>query len=129
MQIITPRVHGILDYLVGAALIAAPFLLDIDGLPALVVQVFGAIAIAYSVITDYPLGVLKLLSYQHHLRVDVVWGVLLAASPWLLGFGHEPARFWICHVGAGVLGMLTPMLSIPLRRALTGPVQQLPSNR
>ena len=99
-------------------------LLDFEPVPATVLRVFCGIAILYSVFTDYELGLFELLSSRIHLRIDFVWGLLLAASPWLLGFGDEPVRVRAIHVAAGLLGMLVPMLSIPLRRSLTSPMQE-----
>jgi len=89
MRIISARGHGVLDYLVAAALLAGPNLLDFEPVPATVLRVFCGIAILYSVFTDYELGLFELLSSRIHLRIDFVWGLLLAASPWLLGFGDE----------------------------------------
>ena len=54
------RIHGVLDYTVGALLIALPFLLGFGGGAQTWVPVaLGAAAIVYSLFTDYELGVKK----------------------------------------------------------------------
>ncbi|WP_309086135.1 SPW repeat protein [Chelativorans sp.] len=93
MQIIPTRTHGVLDYLVGLLLIAAPWLLGFaDGGPAQWVPVIlGLAAIIYSLLTNYELGVVKLIPMPGHLALDIGSGLLLAASPWLFGFADVVA--------------------------------------
>jgi hypothetical protein len=102
MRIIPTRVHGALDYLVGIVLIAAPWVLGFaDGGPEQWVPVvLGAGAIAYSLVTDYELGVARLIPMPVHLGLDLFSGVLLAASPWLFDFADE---VWLPHVLIGLL--------------------------
>src|SRR4051794_24660598 len=97
MRVIPTRVHGVLDYVVGALLIAAPWLFHFNygGAETWVPVVLGAGAILYSLCTDYELGILRLIPMPAHLMLDLGSGVLLALSPWLFGF-HE--RVWAPHV-------------------------------
>ena len=93
------RTHGILDYTVGALMIALPFLLGFGGGPQTWVFVaLGVAALVYSALTDYELGVVKRLQMPLHLWLDALSGVLLAVSPWLLGFDTQ---VWIPHVAVG----------------------------
>jgi hypothetical protein len=122
MRIITPRAHALLDYTVGAFALLAPGLLgfaDIASLPAVVLRTFGVIAIIYSILTRYELGVIRRIPFGVHLKLDFIWGLLLASSPWVLSFYTEGPRVWGVHVALGVLGMLVPVISVPLRRPLT----------
>lgn len=99
---IPTRVHGVLDYLMGALLIASPWLLGFaTGGPEQWVPVAaGATALLYSLLTDYELGVVKRLPMPVHLLLDGIAGVALAASPWLLGFDE---KVWMPHVVFGAL--------------------------
>ncbi|MDB5253617.1 MAG: hypothetical protein JWP27_2786 [Flaviaesturariibacter sp.] len=85
------KTHGILDYIVGALLIAAPWIFNFDGGGAetWVPVILGAGAIVYSLFTNYEMGAVQQLSMRTHLALDLVSGVLLAASPWLFGFADE----------------------------------------
>jgi SPW repeat len=107
VQVIPTRVHGIIDYLVGMLLIAAPWLLGFaDGGPAQWVPVLlGAAAIVYSLLTDYELGIARLISVRAHLVLDALSGMLLLASPWLFGFADVVA--WP-HVVVGAMEILIP---------------------
>ncbi len=105
-----PRVHGIIDYIVGALLILAPFILGFaDGTAAQWVPIIlGAGALLYSLLTDYELGVARVIPMPVHLGLDNASGLLLAASPWLFGFAH---RIWWPHVLVGVSEIVIPLLT------------------
>lgn len=91
MRFIPTRVHGVLDYLVGILLIASPWLFDFDrgGMETWIPVLLGAGALVYSVMTDYEMGLSKALSMRTHLTMDLLSGILLAASPWIFGFADD----------------------------------------
>ncbi|MDQ3555499.1 MAG: SPW repeat protein, partial [Gemmatimonadota bacterium] len=99
------RIHGVLDYLLGALLIASPWLLGFGrgGAETWVPVGVGAGVLVVSLFTDYELGLVRRIGMPVHLWLDGLAGALLAASPWLWGF--DP-RVWIPHVAFGVLAML-----------------------
>lgn len=105
MRFIPTRVHGILDYLVGLALIAAPWLFGFaDNETARWVTIaIGATAILYSLLTDYELGIVRAIPMSAHLGLDFMSGALLAVSPWLFGFSEE---VWIPHVIVGAFEII-----------------------
>lgn len=102
MRFIPTTVHGVLDYLVGALLIAAPWLLGFaNGGPEQWIPVaLGAGALVYSLLTNYELGVARVIPMRTHLLLDLMSGVLLAVSPWLFGFAD---RVWVPHLVFGLL--------------------------
>ena len=103
------RIHGVLDYTVGALLVALPFLLGFGGGPQTWVMVaLGAAVIAWSLFTDYELGVVKRLQMPVHLWLDGIGGVLLAISPWVLGFD---AQVWIPHVALGLFSVAAAVVT------------------
>lgn len=103
------RTHGMLDYTVGALLIALPFLLRLGGGPQTWVFVgAGVAALVYSAFTDYELGVVKRLQMPVHLWLDAISGVFLAVSPWLFGFDNE---VWIPHVALGALEIVAAVIT------------------
>ena len=104
MRIIPTRVHGVLDYLMGVVLIAAPWVLGFaDGGPETWVPVIlGAGVIAYSLLTDYELGAIRTLPMSVHLILDFLGGAVLAVSPWLFGFADDVG---VPHLVLGILEM------------------------
>jgi len=108
LRMIPTSVHGAVDYLTGGALLAAPKVLGIDDdrRAALVLRSAGGGALVYSLITDYELGLLRLLPMPAHLALDAASGVLVAASPWLFGFAGRGPRYWLPHVLVGAMEVL-----------------------
>lgn len=94
MRFISTRLHGILDYGVGLLLILSPLLFGfaVGGPVQWLPIAIGFGIVAYSLLTDYELGLSPRLSMPLHLGLDLAGGALLAASPWLFGFA--PIAFW-----------------------------------
>ncbi len=105
MRSIPTRVHGVFDYLVGAFLIAMPWLFGfaVIGGPATWVPVFmGAAVIFYSLLTDYELGLVRRLDMRAHLWLDGLAGVALLISSLFFGF-YDVVLFWFPQILAGLL--------------------------
>jgi drug/metabolite transporter (DMT)-like permease len=123
MRFIPTKFHAPLDYIVGVALIAAPWIFQFsDNTAASVVPiVLGIGLIAYSLFTDYELGVWKVAPMAVHNLIDIVAGALLLASPWLFGFADESANVWLPHVIVGLaaifLGLTTKQQGYSYRRS------------
>jgi SPW repeat len=117
VRFIPTRFHAPLDYIVGVVLIAAPWIFQFsDHTAATVVPiVLGIGLIAYSLLTNYELGVWKVAPMAVHNLLDVIAGVFLAASPWIFGFADESANVWVPHVVAGLgavfLGLTTKQMA------------------
>lgn len=106
---LSTRLHGMLDYLLALALVAAPWVLGFaDGAGAAPPIVAGVALLAYSLATDYELGALHRLQIPHHLWLDALVGLALAISPWVLGFDQE---VWAPHVLAGVVLVVAAALT------------------
>lgn len=114
MRFISTRTHGVLDYVVGALLIVVPYILGFaDGTAAQwVPQVLGLVAIGGALMTDYELGLMRVIPMPVHLGIDIASGALLALSPWLFGFSDRV--FWphllvgIMEIGAGLTTRTAP---------------------
>jgi SPW repeat len=116
MRFIPTKFHAPLDYIVGVFLIAAPWIFQFsDNTAATVVPVvLGIGLIAYSLITNYELGVWKIAPMAVHNLIDVVAGALLAASPWIFGFADEGANAWVPLV---VIGLAAVFLGLTTKQA------------
>src|SRR5690606_35214072 len=90
---INTKMHGYIDYLMGVMLIGISFLFAIpDGVPTTLLIVLGTATIVYSLMTNYELGLVKVLPMKVHLFIDVVSGLLLIAAPWLFGFADVNSK-------------------------------------
>jgi Na+/phosphate symporter len=114
MRFIPTKFHAPLDYIVGAALIAAPWIFQFsDSTAATIVPiVLGIGLIAYSLFTNYELGVWKVAPMAVHNLIDIAAGAFLAASPWLFGFADESANTWLPHVIVGLAAIFLGLTTI-----------------
>lgn len=110
MRIIPTRVHGYIDYLFGILLIASPWLFGfaVGGVAQWLPVVLGASVVLYSLLTDYELGLSPTIPMPVHLGIDVLGGILLAASPWLFGFAD--VVFWP-HLVFGLVEIATALMT------------------
>ena len=117
MRFIPTKFHAPLDYIVGAALIAAPWIFQFSEHKAatIVPIVLGIGLIAYSLFTNYELGVWKVAPMAVHNVFDVVAGTVLLASPWLFGFADESANVWLPHVIVGAAAIFLGLTTVQQR--------------
>lgn len=110
MKFINRKTHAVMDYLVGVILIAAPWLLGFgDSEPAKWSAVgVSAVLLVLSLITDYEGGVIKAVPMGFHLGMDVVAGLFLATSPWLLGYQNQ---VFLPHLIVGILEIGTGLFT------------------
>ena len=108
LRFIPTRVHGVLDYVHGSALLAAPELLRTKDEPRATIasRLAGGGATAYTLMTDFELGAVKAIPMRVHLMLDAASGALLACAPWLLGYARGGARYWLPHVFVGLAEVL-----------------------
>lgn len=115
MRFISTRVHGVIDYLAAGVLIGAPALFGLTRKDARTWLPFalGIGTVAYSALTDYELGVVRVIPMPVHLGLDAANGVLLAASPWLFGFSHKTVSphvaFGLFEIGASLVTRPAPV--------------------
>lgn len=123
---ISSRMHGMLDYPAGAALIAAPWIFgfsDVGGAAVAVPVVLGILILVQSLATDYEFGVVGIVPLRLHLLVDVLGGAFLALTPIIFGTTDQGLGAWLPHVVVGVALVFAGLLTEPepgLRRARHG---------
>ena len=110
--------HGVLDYQAGALLTTVfPRLAGIEGTPAAAqIRTAGAVHAGYSVLTDYPLGVVKAIPYKAHLALDAIGAVALAATPFVTGQWKTGRRQWLPHVALALFELASLAVSDPTGR-------------
>jgi hypothetical protein len=118
MKPVDATLHGVVDYQAGALLMTVlPGLTGIEGTrSARQIRTAGAIHAGYSTITDYPLGVVKVLPFKAHLALDAVGAVALAATPFLTGEWRRGRRHWATHVGLALFELASLAMTDPTGR-------------
>jgi hypothetical protein len=93
------NVHGVVDYVVGAALTTLPRAFGMSGRPAQLLEGAGAGAIAYSLMTNYELGIVKALPMKAHLALDALSGGALIGAAAMLDDESDEDRLILAGVG------------------------------
>jgi hypothetical protein len=114
VRFLPTKVHGVLDYVVGLALILAPNIFQFSsmgGPAAWTPRVLGVVLILYSLVTKYEWGVLKLVAMPYHLVIDFLAALFLAASPFIFGFFRDSPNVWLPHLVVGIAVILVVIVS------------------
>lgn len=103
MRFLPTRLHGILDYVVGLIVIALPIAFSLQGAALLALVGLGVLAIGYSLLTDYELGVVRFLRVRFHLALDFAFGVALLLTPTIFDL---PSALHLPVYAIGVLAIV-----------------------
>jgi hypothetical protein len=105
-----PRfVHGVIEYVAGVLLIAAPFLFAFEAAAAVALSIVaGVVVIAVAASTEGPSSLVSSIPVSVHLLLDFVLAAVLIAAPFLFGFSDEsaPTAFFL------ILGVLHLLVTI-----------------
>ena len=105
MKVMSPRAHGVMDYLSSALFILVPTLFDFGGTAATISRVLGVAYLAFSLLTAYPLGLLRVVPFPAHVAFDAALAIALFAMPWIFGFSDDAAarNFFLAMGGVSVV--------------------------
>jgi hypothetical protein len=103
---ISPQMHGMLDYVLAATLIAGPLMLHFhDDTARAFVLVIGGAASVLAVATAWSRGIVRVIPPILHAYADIGATVAMIAAPFVLGYSdHAVATAFSIVVGAGGLG-------------------------
>jgi hypothetical protein len=110
MKILSPTVHGVLDYVVVVIFAFAPAVVGFSGLPATISHLLAIVHFGLTLATAFPLGWWKLVPLRVHGAIELVVSVVLVVLPWIAGFSADQ-RACAFFVGAGIAIFLTWLLS------------------
>ena len=105
-------VHGILEYIAGALLVAAPFLFSFDSDSATAVSIVaGVLILVIAASTAMSTGLIKSIPVQAHVVLDYLLAALLVAAPFIFSFTEDgtATAFFI------VLGIVHLLMTIATR--------------
>jgi len=110
MKVISPRIHGYLDFLTVVIFLLAPTLLGLSQLSAILAYGLAVVHLIVTLASDFPFGVVKLIPFTIHGWIERMVGPLLIAVPFILNFSDEDlARNFYIAMGIIIIivGVLT----------------------
>ncbi|MEO6259120.1 MAG: hypothetical protein ABIP63_02180 [Thermoanaerobaculia bacterium] len=105
MKLLTPRMHGYLDFVVVVAFALAPTLFHFSATPTRVSYALSVVHLLLTLFTRFPMGIVKLVPFPIHGAIEFIVSFTLVALPFVLGFAGEQAA---CNffIGFGVVVFL-----------------------
>jgi VanZ family protein len=102
LQVISIRIHRILDFVISLFLICFSWISNMSADPIVpgTMMMAGIFLLSYGLFTQYKKKGKGVISLKAHLLLDFLLGILLAVSPWVFGFSHV---VYLPHVTTGVL--------------------------
>ena len=103
--------HAIADYAVGLLLIIVA--IAVGGSTGAVATgiVVGGVVLAVSMLTKYPLGVVKVLPFTIHSAGDYLAAALLIAAPWALNFADGDSGLAAFYVVMGIAVLAVSLIT------------------
>lgn len=108
MNLIPPRLHGILDYAIVVFFLLAPTLFSniLVGGVATLCYVLAVVHFTMTLLTDFPLGMVEVISLGVHGVVELIGSITLVVLPWILSsafqggiMGGQGAQWFYTAVG------------------------------
>jgi len=104
MKFISAKVHGYLDYVVVLVFLAAPSLVYLSMVPAVISYTLAGVHLLLTLLTDFPLGAMKVIPLKWHGIIELIVGPVLIALSFILGFASEaPAGCFYAVMGIVIL--------------------------
>jgi hypothetical protein len=109
VKLVPAWLHGIGDYGAGVALIVVALIVGGTDKAVLIGVVLGAVLLAVSLVTRYPLGAVKAVPFPVHSAGDYLGALLLVLAPFVLDFSDSDPGLTVFYV---VVGVVVALLSL-----------------
>ena len=103
MKFISPTIHGIIDYVVVIFLLASPTIFGFTGLLAIFTYALAGIHLLMTILTDYNVGLIKIIPFHTHGFVESVVGVVLIGLAYTLFNDNAAGKLFYIIFGTIVL--------------------------
>ncbi len=108
MKVLSPMLHGYIDFLTVVIFAVAPTVFGFDGLPAYIAYALAVIHLVLTLTTAFPKGVVGVVPFAVHGLIEIVVAIVLVILPFVFGWTDAPRNFFI---GIGIVIFLVWLLS------------------
>ncbi|MEJ7626875.1 MAG: hypothetical protein WKF35_08430 [Ferruginibacter sp.] len=103
MKILSSKAHGVLDYLFAAFLLLSPTLFGMEGNLSTITYVLGAAHLLITVMTDFELGLIKLIPFRIHGLIEIFVAVALIGLAFWFYNNESEFGFYYYLALAGII--------------------------
>jgi hypothetical protein len=111
IRLLPAWLHAVADYAVGATLIIAALAVGGSNEAVAAGVVVGAVVLVVSMLTKYPLGVVKVLPFSVHSAGDYLAAALLVISPFALDFNNSDTGLTAFYIVAGIAVLAVSLIT------------------
>jgi hypothetical protein len=111
VRLLPAWLHAVADYAVGAVLILAALMVGGTAGAVGTGVVVGATVLVVSMMTRYPLGVVKVLPFQVHSAGDYLAAAQLLVAPFALNFRQSDGGLTALYIVAGVAVLAVSLIT------------------
>lgn len=116
MKLISSKTHGVIDHIVGPALMVAPRLLGWPKRITTVLAAVGLFHLIYSAFTKYEMGTVPVLPYKGHLAIDAAVAAGTAAMPAMFTESKPSGVMPALLVIGAVEGVITALSALNVKK-------------
>lgn len=109
MKVLTPRIHGVVDYLTVVLFVMAPTFFGLSGFAATLAYLLAAVHLLLTLATAFPFGAVKWIPLPVHGWIELLVALILILAPWFVAAASDAARFF--YVGVGIVILLVWVLT------------------
>ena len=111
VRLLPASLHAVADYAVGLLLIIVALASGGSAGAVGTGIVVGATVLVVSMLTNYPLGVVKVLPFTVHSAGDYLAAALLIAAPWALHFSSGEPGLTAFYLAAGIAVLAVSLIT------------------
>ena len=111
VRLLPAWLHAVADYAVGGLLIIVALAVGGSNKAVAAGVVVGAVVLAVSMLTKYPLGVVKVLPFTVHSAGDYLAAALLVLSPFVLNFHNSETGLTAFYIVAGIAVLAVSLIT------------------
>jgi hypothetical protein len=111
VRLLPAWLHAVADYAVGGLLIIVALAVGGSNGAVATGVVVGAVVLLVSMLTKYPLGVVKVLPFTVHSAGDYLAAALLVIAPFVLNFRSGDAGLTAFYIVAGIAVLAVSLIT------------------
>lgn len=111
VKLLPAWLHAIADYAVGGLAIVVALIAGNSAAATATGVVVGAVVLAVSMLTQYPLGVVKVLPFRVHSLGDYAAAALLVGAPFALGFADTQPGLSAFYIASGLAVLAVSLIT------------------
>lgn len=96
--------HGVIDYLFIAFVLASPTIFNMEGTLSTITYILGAVHLVVTLLTDFELGLVKVIPFRIHGLLEVVVTIILGILAfWFYNNGYETGFYYYMALAIAII--------------------------